>query len=152
MASANALGEIEKIESIVFGSPFVLDLQLVWLPEGTKEDDYIAFILKYPNSKRVDAAGLDGYGKHFYMCYVEDCFDPPIAVIRADDENEAVDIFVDTFSYARVTSENYGSMEEFENGIEDGTVGVGDGSNYYDAEAMRCKLVTGEVHVIFKAE
>ncbi len=41
--------------------------------------------------------GLDDYGS-FFVFYVEDCFDPPLYVIRADTFESAYEIFCDEFS------------------------------------------------------
>jgi hypothetical protein len=58
---------------------------------------------------------IDGYGKHFYGVYVADCFDPPIAIIRADNESEAIEWFVDEFDWSHLSDEDlkdYGEDSE----------------------------------------
>lgn len=138
---------IEGVQTVVFQSPYNPDHKLVCIPaEKTLEEWWeIAKTLVY--AKRCDYAQFDVYGDYFYLCYVANCFDPLMCIVRADDEREAVDMFVDTFEYARVTQENYGTPEEFERAIEDGVVGVTYGNNYYDAERMQCIQITGPVHI-----
>ena len=41
---------------------------------------------------------LDDYGDHFFAFWVEDCFAPPIAIIRATLFEDAYEIFCDEFS------------------------------------------------------
>lgn len=50
------------------------------------------------DAKRVEAYGLDDYGKRFFAFYVADCFDPPVAIIRSDSFEDAYETFCDEFS------------------------------------------------------
>jgi hypothetical protein len=42
-------------------------------------------------------ANVDDYGKGWFVFYVEDCFAPPLAIIRADSFETAYEIFCDEF-------------------------------------------------------
>lgn len=140
------IGELENVSAMLFRSPFNRDSFYVVGRDGLS---FPEFNEKYGNSpysaaaqfKRASGANLDDNESQFFMVYVEDCFDPPIAIVRADDECEAIDIAVDAFEWLRVEPSNYGTPAEFEKAIEDGIVGIGDGSNYYDAEQIRVREV-----------
>jgi len=141
------LEAIEGVQTVVFQSPHNPKHKLVCIREDIPHEKMWDMVKDMVNTKRCDYAELDGYGSRFFLCYVADCFDPPMCIVRADNEIEAVDIFVDAFEYARVTQENYGTPEEFEEAIKDGTVGVTNDGWYYDAERMQCIQITGPVQI-----
>ncbi len=63
--------------------------------------DTLAFWAKYgQDAQQISAksAYLSDYGKRFFAFYVADCFDPPIAIIRADSWESGYEIFCDEFS------------------------------------------------------
>lgn len=141
------LEAIEGVQTVVFQSPYNPEHKLICIREDTPREKMWDMIKDMVNTKRCDYAEFDGYGSRFFLCYVADCFDPPMAVVRADDVNEAVDIFVDKFEYAQEDQTNYGTPEEFEKAFESGQVGITDSGWYYDNEQMRCIQLTGPVQI-----
>jgi len=144
------MDDLSGVQSVIFPGPNNAENKFVCIPADSTPEQWWKMSKDLVNAKRCDYAEFDGYGENFYLCFVSDCFDPPMCIVRADNEAEAVDIFVDNFAYARVTQENYGTPEEFEKAIEDGTVGVGDGSNYYDAESMQCIKLSGQAQIMME--
>lgn len=55
---------------------------------------------------------LDDSGSKFYAIWVEDCFDPPIAIVRADHEQDALDTFVDKLDWAHVSEPDLADYTE----------------------------------------
>jgi hypothetical protein len=132
------LGEI-KVKALIFKSPFGKDHYYVC---GRDDMDYLDFIRKYDigsaQAKRATAVGMDNGDYPFFMCFVANCFDPPVAIVRQENEEEAIADFIDQCEWARVEPEDYGAAEEFEQAVEEGIVGIADGGNYYDAEQIQC--------------
>lgn len=59
----------------------------------------IAFWDQYGHdAKRADHYGLDDWGNGFFAFWVENCFDPSIAIVRADSFETAYEIFCDEFA------------------------------------------------------
>ncbi len=77
---------------------------------GRDDMDFLDFMKKYcvgdQDAKRATGVELDGTGKHFWMVHVEDCFDPPIAIVRADSLCDAEDAFTDALNWAHITDPN----------------------------------------------
>jgi hypothetical protein len=46
----------------------------------------------------VDSAHVSDYGKGYFAFWVEDCFDPSVAIVRADSFEDAYETFCDEFS------------------------------------------------------
>lgn len=68
--------------------------------EADRSSDTLAFWAKYGQdaSRAMGHYGLDDYQDRFFAFWVEDCFDPPVYVIRADSFESAYEIFCDEFS------------------------------------------------------
>lgn len=90
----------------------------------------------------------------FYLCFVEDCFDPPCAIVRGenDDLSDVVDDFVENCKWAQIedVKSAYGisTDAEFEKLFNDGILGITGNGTYYDAEqtvVRQLKLVAIEV-------
>lgn len=123
--------EIESIE--------VVSAVFQRIHDDSKHRYVIGAIESNCETKHCDYAGLDGYGKRWFACLIADCFDPPMAIVRADNEGEAIDIFVDAFEYARLTDEQVKDIEKDSEGDQDlfdeQCSMSGDGY-WYDAERM----------------
>jgi hypothetical protein len=104
-----------------------------------EEMDYIEFMKKYPEGRKVTGVELtEGWGK-FFLCFLQDCFDPPLAIVNADDEEGAIDAFVYQCEWARMSDED---AEEREKEFPDqGLVGYADHVLCYDAELMMVREV-----------
>lgn len=73
---------------------------------GRDDMDYIEFIKRYDSAKyqHTRATGInleDGDGK-FFLVYVSDCFDPPLAVVRAANAGDAEDWFIEELAWADI--------------------------------------------------
>lgn len=103
MSKSFTLAEI-KIKAALFRDIFDHKNQGAVYVAGLEDMDYLEFIKKYPSGKRaVHHRGLDdGYLKHFYMVFVQDCWDPPIVIIRADNEMDAEETWASEFDWADV--------------------------------------------------
>ncbi len=83
------------------------------------------------------AADMEGDGR-FWLCYSEDCFSPPMFIVRADNESDAVDALLDTFP-AQFTMSAEDEAEREADGHPE-TVGyAGNGSVPYDTETLRIR-------------
>jgi hypothetical protein len=115
--------------------------------------DSIPFMERYPNAKRVaNAIGLDDYDGKFWLVCFDDCFDPPISIVRACDECEAIDKFIDSAVGNRLTDEEVSRIEFDEDDQRDHLDGcnvdcTGDGYWYYsdNLHMQRVNLVKVEV-------
>ena len=100
------IGEI-KAQAAVFVSPLC---ETHFYVCGRDDLHFVAFNERYGNSpysseaqfKRATALHFDDSTERFFMVYVADCFDPPIAIVRAEDESEALEIFVDELEWAHI--------------------------------------------------
>lgn len=54
----------------------------------------------------------DSYETKFWAVAVDDCMDPPVAIIRAEHADHAIDIFVDEFTWAHVSDEDLEDYRE----------------------------------------
>lgn len=55
--------------------------------------------------KQCEAVDFDQSGD-FYAVYVEDCFDPPMCIVRADDPSDAQERFLDEKDWADIDKED----------------------------------------------
>lgn len=133
------LGTI-KATAVVFQSPF--NPKHFYVVRAEKMD-YLEFMKQYcvgdVDCKQADGVNFDNYLDNgtFFMCYSEDCFDPPVAIVRADDVEEAIDLFVDECEWARMSDEDV--EERDKDGLGE-TVGW-TGMNKYDNETMQCRSI-----------
>jgi hypothetical protein len=49
---------------------------------------------------------MDDDEDKFFLVFVQDCFDPPLAIVRAETAGDAVDIFLDELPWGRMDSED----------------------------------------------
>lgn len=84
--------------------------------------------------KQCEGLEFDGSGKMWFAVYVEDCFDPPICIVRADNASEAEEIFVNTKNWADVSEPDLKDYSEDQlNATERGTM--------YDPESVSVREV-----------
>lgn len=116
------LGTI-KVKALYFliQSPFSKTF-IVGADELSESD----FMTKYcSGSERAErACGIkfdDEFGTKFFMVFVSDCFDPPIAIVRAENENDAIEYFVQNKNWTHVPpdeiNENDDNISWSDNGI-----------------------------------
>jgi hypothetical protein len=70
--------------------------------------DFLEWLNKYDSSKYKQATGVN-LGEdfpNFYMVYVEDCFDPPVAIVRGESAEDALDTFIDELTWAHMSDED----------------------------------------------
>ena len=75
----------------------------------------------------------------FWMCYCEDCAFPPIAIVKADDIEEAIDEFVENCKWAQM--EQWQIDEIIKDGGED-TIGYTGQGVAYDLESLMARPIT----------
>lgn len=129
-----------QASAAVFRSPINPDHYYVALPA---EMDSLEFMKRYNvgnvECQQVRHADLDQDEEHFFMCYSEDCYDPPIVIVRAEDMDAAIDVFVEEFP-------NLGAMDEEtrkereKDGLED-TIGYTGQGNIYDTERVMVREI-----------
>ncbi len=82
--------------------------EYVVFPEGPV--DHYAFMTAFNWSQKdskilyrqATGVNLDGTEERFFMVFVADCFDPPIAIVRADNESDAEEGFYEELPWADV--------------------------------------------------
>ncbi|MFO0964632.1 MAG: hypothetical protein U0793_03465 [Gemmataceae bacterium] len=129
-----------KAKAVHFQSPFAKNHRYVVLAEKM---DYLEFLRTYNQGpvecKAATGVNLDGCEERFFMVYVEDCFDPPIAIVRADSEQDAEELFVDELPWAHITEPDL-------NDYDPETLVYGPSGQPYDSESVRVHPVR-MVHV-----
>lgn len=108
---------------------------------GLHEMDYIEFLQKYClgdiDCKRATGLRMDDTNDKFFMCFVSDCFDPPIAIIRADNEQDAEEWFVDELSWSHYSEDDVKKMTEEEQEY----AGYGPSGQVYDQQNLQVQEV-----------
>jgi hypothetical protein len=89
--------------------------------------------------RQATGVNLAGDGERFFLVYVEDCFAPPVAIVRADNEQDAEELFVQELPWARLTEEQVEDINEDD-------VGIGPNGELYDQGAVRIHEVR-PVHI-----
>ncbi len=78
--------------------------------------DFVAFLQTYNDgkweSKQATGVNLDSSDKRFFMVAVSDCYDPPIAIIRADNECEAEGWFADELTWAHISEPDLADYDD----------------------------------------
>ena len=80
--------------------------------------------------RQATGVNLEGAGARFFLVYVEDCFDPPVAIVRADNEQDAEEWFVQELPWARLSE---GRLKD----LHEDDVGIGPNGELYDQGAVR---------------
>jgi hypothetical protein len=100
------IGEL-LAQAAIFQSPFAKNYFYV---VGRDDMDYLEFMQRYDTGdkqhKRATGLALDDSGERFFLLCVADCFDPPVAIVRARNESDAYETFVDELAWAHITDEN----------------------------------------------
>ncbi len=107
---------------------------------GTDGMDYCDFLRTYNGGevqhKRATGVELDGFGKAFFMVYVEDCFDPPVAIVRADNAQDAEEAFVDALPWAHISEPDLKDYSE-----DDDSLSYGPSGQPYDSSSVMIREV-----------
>lgn len=92
------IGEIENAVELIF-SQGNSDHRYILQPPGTTED-YLSTLQRFPKHsiKRTTEVYIDDTAGKWFACYNVDCFDPPMAIIRARSFESAYEVFCDEFS------------------------------------------------------
>ncbi len=139
------LGTIEILHA-VFQSPISERTRYVIGCESMPSE---TFLNVFPNGQhqhqKATGVNIDGDGK-FFLCYVEDCFDPPCAIVRAEDAADAEERFVDECEWAQVSDADMDEEREDADNDETGYSYTGNGTRY-DGETIkvyevRCLTIT----------
>jgi len=150
------LGEIENVKAVVFESP--VDPIYCYVC-GVGDMDYLEWLnfkeelRPYEDAKRATAVNLDGVEKRFFLVWVQDCMDPPMAIVRADHEADAIDWFVDVLSWAHLDEVDLKDyiVEKAVDGkdpVYSDNLGFGSSGQMYDNESLMVKEITGNITVI----
>lgn len=122
------LGTLD-VKAVVFVSPHNPDHSYV---VGLDAMNYLDFIDKYDGTKckRADSFNFEDDYSGFFMVYNEDCFDPPVAIIRCGSAMDAEDMFVEEFDWSpRV---NIGEDDYTEDNVQWTSGGIP-----YDSEGIK---------------
>lgn len=118
----------------------------VVLPDGDRSagawDDYPD--LPGMRFKRATGLCLDDStaGNHFWLVYVDDCYDPPVAVVRAKHVEDAIDAFVDELPWAHMSEEDYADLvKDYGEERAADMVGWGPSGQIYDSERVMIREV-----------
>lgn len=110
---------------------------------GVDDMDFLDFHKKYNHNefgpvdcKKATGFKMDETYDDFFMVYVEDCFDPPIAIIRAEHGQEAAEIFTDELTWAHVDEKDVTDEQ-----IDAGLYQMNNNGKWYDAETLRVRNV-----------
>jgi hypothetical protein len=106
-------GEIENITEMVF-SAGVDDRRYILQAPGTKED-YLSTLERYMKFqvKRTTDYFIDDSSGRWFACYNVDCFDPPMAIVRARTWEDAYSVFITEFErWMKVDSTDAGDYPE----------------------------------------
>lgn len=92
------IGTIDNAIELVFTQGHADHRYILQAPETT--EDYLSTLQRFPNHsiKRTTHCYIDDPEGLWFACYNVDCFDPPMAVIRARTFEQAYEIFCDEFS------------------------------------------------------
>lgn len=93
------IGEVDAATELVFTQGGNVNHRYVLQPKGAT-DDYLALITRFAkyDVKRTTEHYIDDTSGKWFACYNVDCFDPPMAVIRARSWETAYEVFCDEFS------------------------------------------------------
>ncbi len=139
------LGTINILHA-VFQSPTVPNRRYV---VGAEHMDTLAFLNAFNNGpaqhQKATGVNMDGEGK-FFLCYVEDCFDPPVAIVRGENAADAEERFVDECEWAQVSDDDMDAEREDADNDSTGYSYTGNGTRY-DGETIkvyevRCLSIT----------
>ena len=98
------IGELDNVKATLF--TWDKSDKATFLVIESDRSDYLDFCKRYGHSdtaKRAEGLEFDGRGKLFFAVFVQDCFDPPLCVVRADNGCEAEEIFVNAKDWADVS-------------------------------------------------
>lgn len=133
-----------ELYTIQVSRVFFLDpLSNVTYVVGMEDLSYIEFLewqatSGMTRSTRTRFIGLADEGK-FYVCFYQDCYDPPITIVRAADDSEAIDKFLDENENAR--ADVCDVMDAEEENSEQTQYQMSDSGHWYDTETMQVREV-----------
>lgn len=116
-----------------------------------EETEYRAFHDKYDQktatgytpAKRATGVNIDGTEERFFAIAVADTYDPPVAIVRADHEQDALEHFVEELNWAHISEADLTDYAEFgppdKSGkpeVLDYRCGFGPNGEPYDSESI----------------
>ncbi len=84
-------------------------------------------------AKQCQGINLDGDGD-FFLVYVDDCFDPPLCIVRADHAQDAEALFASETDYALIEEPD---LEDF----DEENISLDDNGRPYDSESIMIREV-----------
>jgi hypothetical protein len=78
-------------------------------------DRYASERIKEATPLNMDSSDEDD---GFWLLCVQDCFDPPIAIVRASHADEALEIFVDELDWAHISDEDLKDYEDTDSYVD----------------------------------
>lgn len=101
------VGELNNVKACVFvwnQSVAANAGNTLVVPHGNIAFDQ--FRKEYPDAKRCEGLDFDQSYPRFFACYVEDCHDPLVLIVRADTGSEAEEAFVNAKDWADIAEED----------------------------------------------
>lgn len=110
---------------------------IVFIDTGLSHE-YIVGEKEHFEDNRPVAEGInleDNIYNRFFLCFVADCFDPPLAIVRAEHAQDAIEYFVEECDWSHIDPDMM-PREELESAIESGAYGIGPSGEIYDQEQL----------------
>lgn len=105
------IGEMTGVSSVTFSSDKGGAGALYVVTNG--ETDFFKFREQHGHdAKKADGINLDGSEARFFLVFVEDCFDPCVCIVRADNGSEAEEKFTDVKDWADVSEADRADYSE----------------------------------------
>lgn len=109
-SGAGKVIELNEVKASAVGFTYAddkgADVRALFVVEA-EESDWQTFRTRYGfDAKRAEGVDLEEWGGRFFLCYVENCFDPCVCVIRAENASEAEERFTDEKDWADVGEED----------------------------------------------
>jgi hypothetical protein len=129
-----SLSNVEA-KAIHFESPFDPKHRYIVLAEDM---DFLAFMKKYcvgdMDAKKATGVEMGNGNDDWYMVYVENCFDPPIAIVNAENEQDAEEAFVEALPWSHITEPD---LKDY----DPETLHYGPSGQPYDAEQVMVRQI-----------
>ena len=113
---------------------------------GRESMDYIDFMQQYDqgpiHTHRVIGLNMDSTDTNFWAIWMDDYFDPPVVIIRADHEGNAEEIFVDELDWAHINEVDLPDYLSGDKKQQDSEyLNFNSKGQPYDSESIQCRQV-----------
>lgn len=117
-----------EVSAYVFTSPITRAEIVV----ERNTSDYSTFRERYPNGTRatgIDVVDNNDDDARYWLVCVADCFDPPLTIVSAGSEQDALDAFIDETTWAHITPDDLADYHE-------DSISYGPRGQPYDGESI----------------